>query len=73
MGMVSIVFEFMRRGHLPRQGDKLVMPEGCFKEVRQVYSKEDLTVQCSNPKTCPHPKKCDLSRATLFRNGRRLG
>lgn len=71
MGMVSLAFEYMRRGKFPRKGDKLVMPCGCYREIVN-KEKDTLTSTCSNPKTCPSPDHCDLSKATIVRSGKEL-
>lgn len=71
MGEVGFTFEIMRRGKLPRHGDKLVMPEGCYREIIRKNG-ETLQVACSNPKTCPRKGQCDLSQATFMRNGKEV-
>jgi hypothetical protein len=56
----------------PQAGDKIVLPEGCCKTVQSVDLKhESITAACETPKVCTR-KVCDLSQATLFRNGRKL-
>ena len=67
--MPGVTFEIMRRGKIPRKGDKLVMPQGCCKTVVRT---SPVTSECSNPKTCPTPGKCDLSKAAFVRNGKEV-
>jgi hypothetical protein len=66
---MSLLHFYERLKIKPKVGDEIRTPKGCTRTVHAIdLRKETITSSCDAQHPCE--SKCDLSSATLFRNGR---